>query len=312
MEEGNRERGIAELDTAMELFEEQEDWASAESVVDEAIRIDPNSVKHHQKRVEYAFRRADKDQLSDAYLGLADALFRDGAADRARAVYKRVLEHDPENERAILAIETLEPAVEEQAPAEEALAAEATTDEGAKATDDFVDLGALLLDEKPALKDTRIRVKDEEPSGDEERDFDEVLSQFKKGIEESLSEEDWEAHYDLGVAFKEMGLLDEAISEFQKALRATEGKLRTAEALGLCFFDKGQFSVAATVLRRAVDSESGSDEQKIGLLYWLGRCEEEQAHSEQALVCYQRVLSVDISFQDVGGRAEALAGASES
>ena len=136
-----------------------------------------------------------------------------------------------------------------------------------------------------------------------------MLSAFKKGIEENISDEDWQAHYDLGVAFKEMGLLDEAITEFQKALRSSQRRLRTAEALGLCFFEKGQFSVAGTVLRRAIESESGSDEAKIALLYWLGRCEEEQARQPQALQCYQRVFAVDVGFEDVGQRVKALAGA---
>src|SRR5574341_905656 len=120
-----------------------------------------------------------------------------------------------------------------------------------------------------------------------------MLAQFKKGIEASLGAEDVQAHYDLGIAFKEMGLIDEAIGEFQKALRGTEHRLRTSEALGTCFYEKGQFNVAATVLRRAVETDKGGDEEKIGLLYWLGRSEEEQGHAAEALTFYQRVFTVD-------------------
>lgn len=280
----------------------------AEGVATEALRLDPNSVKYHQKQVEYAFRRGEHDGLIEAYLGLADALFREGSTDRARAVYVRILERDPGNERAKLAIDTLTPMEEVSEPAAEPEAAPAQ-----KADDsDYVDLGALLFDDDsgPQQKmDTRMRIRDEEPSGDEEKDFAEMLSAFKKGIEENLADEDWQAHYDLGIAFKEMGLLDEAITEFQKALRSSQSRLRTAESLGLCFFEKGQFSVAGTVLRRAIESESGSDEAKIALLYWLGRSEEEQARQPQALQCYQRVFSVDVGFEDVGQRVKTLAGA---
>ncbi len=153
-----------------------------------------------------------------------------------------------------------------------------------------------------------MRIEEEEPTGDEERDFDEMLAAFKKGIKENLDEEDWQAHYDLGVAFKEMGLLDEAIGEFQKALRAPPGRLKAAEALGQCFYEKGQFSVAATVLRRAVETDPSGDESKIGLLYSLGRCEEEQGRVDRALESYQRVFAVDIGFQDVSSRVKNLAG----
>lgn len=301
IEAGNRDEGLGELDIAVGMFENADEWDRAAGLTDEILRLDPNNVRFHQKRVEYAFRSNEKPRLVAAYLGLADALFRDGGVERAVAVYKRVLEHDEKNERALDAIQTLAPTEEEKAAP--AAAAEAPAGGG-----DFIDLGALVMEEEPT-RDTRMRVQDEEPSGDEERDFADMLAQFKRGIEENIGEDDAQAHYDLGVAFKEMGLVDEAIAEFQKALRSPTGRLRTAEALGSCFFEKGQFSVAATVMRRAVDSDPSGDDAKIGLLYWLGRCEEEQQRHAEALAFYQRVFAVDIAFQDVQDRVKELSGA---
>jgi tetratricopeptide (TPR) repeat protein len=303
IEGGERDRGLEELEITLRLHETEEEWGSADGVVREILRLEPNSVRIHQKRVELAFHRGEKSELADAYLGLADALLREGATDRARAVYQRVLEHDPLNERAQVGLATL-------APAEEP--AEAGARESAAPTSpldgEFIDLGALILDDEDMREmDTRMRIEDEEPTGDEQRDFEEMLSEFKRGIEANLADEDWQAHYDLGVAFKEMGLLDEAITEFQKALRSPEGRLRTAEALGGCFFERGQYSVAATVLRRAVDSDASGDEGKIGLLYWLGRCEEQLGKPAEALARYQRVFSIDIGFQDVRQRVSQLA-----
>ncbi len=300
MEGGDRDRGLGELDIALRLIEGDEEWEDADDVVREILRLDPNSVRHHQKRVELAFHRGSKAALTEAYLGLADALLRGGAEDRARAVYQRVLDHDSDNEQAKVGLATLAPVPPKPKPTRDVEAPVAQTG-------DFVDLGALILeDEDLSLRDTRMRIEEEEPSGDEQRDFEEMLSEFKRGIEVNLAEEDWQAHYDLGVAFKEMGLLDEAITEFQRALRAPEGRLQTAEALGMCFFENGQFSVAATVLRRAVESELGGDEEKIGCLYWLGRAEEELERPAEALRQYQRVYSVDIAFQDVTRRVKEL------
>jgi tetratricopeptide (TPR) repeat protein len=303
LETGQRDRGLQELDIALGLFEGKEDWSHAEDLTDEILRLDPNSVRHYQKQVEYAFRRNDKTRLVEAYLGLSDALMRSGSLDRARAVYQRVLEHDPKNQRALSALSTLEPPPEEK---KAAAGPRLKAGPPIAAPGDFVDLGALILeDEGP--RDARLRVQDEEPTGDEQRDFEDMLAQFKKGIDASLGADDVQAHYDLGIAFKEMGLVDEAIGEFQKALRGTEGRLRTSEALGTCFFEKGQFNVAATVLRRAVDTDPGGDDAKVGLLYWLGRAEEEQGHSAEALSFYQRVFAVDIGFQDVSDRVKSLA-----
>jgi len=303
LEAGDRERALEEFDIALKIEEQAQEWDQADRVVGEILRVDPNSVRHHQKRVELAFQQGSKRALADAYLGLADALLRGDEPARARAVYHRVLEHDQTNERALLALSSLEPP-EEAAPEPAAVAARpGPTEKG-----DFIDLGAFILEDEPLVKDTRMRIEEEEPTGDEQRDFEEMLSEFKRGIEANLADEDWQAHYDLGVAFKEMGLLDEAIGEFQKALRAPEGRLKTAEALGVCFFEKGQHSVGATVLRRAVDSDSGGDESKIGLLYWLARCEETQGKKDEALSHYQRVFAIDINFQDVDERVRELGG----
>lgn len=116
IEHGDRGRGLEELDIALATYEVREDWSRAEGMAEEILRLDPNSIRHHQKRVEYAFRKGVKGRLIQAYIGLADALFRSGAVERARAVYERVLEHDPGNEQARTALETLEPS-EEAGPA---------------------------------------------------------------------------------------------------------------------------------------------------------------------------------------------------
>lgn len=309
LEAGQRERGLEELDLALQLHETRDEWSQAEAVVGELLRLDPNSARHHQKRVELSFRSGDKRALVEAYLGLADALVRTDDVERARLVYQRVLEHDPENESAAAHLEALQPVeVDEPMPEPAATHAEPEHVESTESAD-YVDLGSLVIEEEIGPRDTRMRVEEEEPTGDEQKDFDRMLSRFKRGIEANIGEEDAQAHYDLGIAFKEMGLLDEAISEFQKALRASDGRLRTAEALGLCFYEKGQYSVAVTVLRRAIDGEPGSDDLKIGLLYWLGRSEEELEKRSDALQHYQRVFAIDINFGDVGDRVRSLAGA---
>src|SRR5438876_1982748 len=284
IEEGERERGIEELDLATTGFENLGNLPQARDLVDEILRLDPNSVRHRQKQVEFAFKSGDKAKLIDAYLELADALLRSDLPDKARSVYQRVAEHDPSNERAQAALGMLAPV----APASRAQAPEGRVaprdaklkvrDEAAVDEGDFVDLGAMILDEELPQRDTRMKVADEEPTGDEERDFQEMLARFKQGIDENIDEADFQSHYDLGIAFKEMGLLDEAIAELQKALRAPDGKLRSSEALGVCFIDKGAYVVAESILRRALELPASGDQERLGILYWLGRALVEQIH----------------------------------
>jgi tetratricopeptide (TPR) repeat protein len=322
VESGERERGIEELDHATAGFENRGNLAQACDLVDEILRLDPNSVRHRQKQVEFAFKRGDKAKLVDAYLELADTLLRSDLPDKARAVYQRVAEHDAGNARAQAALAMLAPVVAPPPPPPPARpkgkgrdteTRTAPRDAKMKVRDeasddgDFVDLSAMILADDLPERDTRMKVADEEPTGDEEKDFQEMLARFKQGIDENIDEADFQSHYDLGVAFKEMGLLDEAIAELQKALRAPEGKLRSSEALGVCFIEKAAYVVAESILRRALDLPASGDQERLGILYWLGRALEEQGKRVEARELYGRVFAVDIRFKDVGERTKALA-----
>jgi tetratricopeptide (TPR) repeat protein len=315
IEQGDRERGIEELDLATAGYENAGNLAHARDLVDEVLRLDPNNVRHRQKAVEFAFKAGDKGKLIDAYLELADALLRSDLPEKARAVYARVAEHDSKNERAKAALSMLAPAVATPAVAKpegkvKAKDAKMKVRDEAAVDGDFIDLGSMLSDDEdddvPA-KDTRMTVADEEPTGDEEQDFQDMLARFKQGIDENIDEADFQSHYDLGVAFKEMGLLDEAIAELQKALRAPEGKLRTSEMLGICFFEKGAYGVAESILRRGLDLPASGDQERLGVLYWLGRALEQQGKKADARELYGRVFAVDIRFLDAEQRVKALA-----
>ena len=317
VEQGERERAIEELDLATAGYENAGNLSHARNLVDEVLRLDPNSVRHRQKAVEFAFKAGDKAKLIDAYLELADALLRSDLPEKARAVYARVAEHDAKNERAKAALSMLAPAVATPAAAlgkpegkVKAKDAKMKVRDEAAVDGDFIDLGSMLSDDEddavPA-KDTRMTVADEEPTGDEEQDFQDMLARFKHGIDENIDEADFQSHYDLGVAFKEMGLLDEAIAELQKALRAPEGKLRTSEMLGICFFEKGAFGVAESILRRGLDLPASGDQERLGILYWLARALEHQGKKADARDLYGRVFAVDIRFLDAEQRVKALA-----
>src|SRR5690606_27456749 len=120
----------------------------------------------------------------------------------------------------------------------------------------------------------------------------------------------YESHHDLGVAFREMGLLDEAILEFQKALRGTGRRIRSFEALGECFVEKEQYQLAVATLTRATQETSEEDDQLVGVWYWLGVAQDAMGQREEAVKLYERVLAVDYGFRDaadrVAGNARAV------
>ncbi len=298
LEYGDRARGLEELDIVLLGCEEVEDWHKAQAIVEEILRVDPNSVVHHRKRVTYVERNGLAlepgsfergrwvTELVRANLDLGDALVRQESIDEARAVYQRVLKYDTRNSRAETALEALGFAA---AGAADGLRERSRE----KVTGDQRGAGVAV---------------DAGPGGGGAADSPDVVTEFEVRLDSTMSEEDSQAHYDLGVAFKEMGLVDEAISEFQKALGGKHGKQQAAEALGRCFFEKGQFSVAATILKRAAESDSPDDTTKLGVLYWLGRCWQEQGETDSARDVYQRVSAVDASFEDVQERVQNLPG----
>ena len=236
--------------------------------------------------------------------------------DKSRAIYHRVIDLAPDDVRAQAALENFAEAeptparprarVTGSVPRVPAPAPPPRVSKPSPLPDaEFVNLGDWLRDDD-APKDTRMIVEEKEPTGDEDADFQDMLRKFKQGISENVEEEDHQSHYDLGVAYKEMGLLDEAIAEFQKALRAPSNRVPTYEALGQCFMEKGQVPMASTILSRALHEKGVSEDQLVGVLYLLGQCAEQRGQLEQAVEYYQRVFVIDIQFKDVGERLTAL------
>jgi hypothetical protein len=170
---------------------------------------------------------------------------------------------------------------------------------------EYMDLASFLVEPEPEA-DTRFVVQEKPPTGDEDQDFAELLSQFKQKVAENVSVEDAAAHYDLGLAFKEMGLIEEAIGEFQVALRAGDMRLKVYEELGQCFLLRGQYNIAEKVLRRALESPFDDELELLGVYYHLGRACEELGKREAARDAYERVLGIDINFADVSARLARL------
>jgi tetratricopeptide (TPR) repeat protein len=247
-------------------------------------------------------------------------------------VYARVLELSPEDPRARSALAAFAP--EERAPEQdgEPAAVEATSPLSTATTLDaplepapsrssyapaeraapveqaqesFVNLSDWLREDQSA-KNTRMVADVQEPVDQEQVDFAEMLALFKQGVAANVDDTDHQSHYDLGVAYKEMGLLDEAIAEFQKALRGTEHRVRAYEALGHCFVEKKQYQIAVTILSRASSDRGNSDDVLVGVLYLLGYASEAQEQWQEAVRYYERVFAVDIHFRDVGERLAAV------
>ena len=133
-----------------------------------------------------------------------------------------------------------------------------------------------------------------------------------EGAGASSAGNDPETHYNLGVAYREMGLLDEAIGEFQKVVKGARtgtfplNFLQACSLLGLCFMQKQMPAIAARWYLRALEAPGLDEEAQLVLEYDLGVAYEQAGDLRKALERYTEVYSLNIDFRDVADKVRDL------
>src|SRR3989441_2157963 len=141
----------------------------------------------------------------------------------------------------------------------------------------------------------------------------EVFDEFRAELGElSSEEEDPETHYNLGIAYREMGLLDEAIGEFQKVAkgndkgRAFRYAMQCCTLLGLSFMEKGQPQIAVLWYERALQTPGLDSESVLALRYDLGVAQELAGDEAAARKSFSQVYAMNIDYRDVAERIATL------
>ncbi|MGA7139854.1 MAG: tetratricopeptide repeat protein, partial [Terriglobales bacterium] len=145
-------------------------------------------------------------------------------------------------------------------------------------------------------------------------DLSEMFGELKQELEEDVAagDDDPETHYNLGVAFREMGLLDEAIAELQKVCNSIErGKafaqpVQTYTWLAQCFLDKGVPDAAIRWYEKALEIPGLDDEARLAINYELGSACETAKDKPAALRHFTSVYGSNIDYRDVAERIQAL------
>jgi tetratricopeptide (TPR) repeat protein len=136
--------------------------------------------------------------------------------------------------------------------------------------------------------------------------LEEVFREFQKGVEEQLSEEDADTHFNLGIAYREMGLLPEAIREFQVASRDTEYFVESCSNIGVCYQEQGMWSEAAEWYQKALVAPDITTEARLGLRYDLASAYQSAGDLGQAVMIFEEIASADASYRDVADRLSIL------
>ncbi len=145
-------------------------------------------------------------------------------------------------------------------------------------------------------------------------DLAEMFGELKQDLESGASsnDEDPETHYNLGIAFREMGLLDEAIGELQKACQSFDHGhpfpqiMQTYTWLAQCFLEKGVPEAAVRWYDKALVVPGIDGETRVALHYELASAYEAAGDKPSALKHFMDVYGNNIDYRDVAERIKAL------
>jgi pilus assembly protein FimV len=145
-------------------------------------------------------------------------------------------------------------------------------------------------------------------------DLNDMFDELRSGLEDEAAptQEDPEDHYNLGVAFREMGLIDEAIGELQKVCQAIDRgqpfkyTMQAYTWLAQCFLDKGVPEAAVRWFEKALKINAIDEEARTALHYELANAYEAAHNKRAALAHYMEVYGANIDYRDVGERIQAL------
>jgi tetratricopeptide (TPR) repeat protein len=128
---------------------------------------------------------------------------------------------------------------------------------------------------------------------------DELFNAFREGVEQQVKGDDYDTHYNLGIAYKEMILLEPAIEEFKKAMRDPERTLECCSMLSICEQAQNNPEAAILWLRQGIDAPGFPPEDALGLHYDLGLILLEQGLRDEALEEFRIVAGFDPEYRDV-------------
>jgi len=251
----------------------------------EALRESaPNHEPALRRLVDITVEAQDRGAEARARFDLGELYLTQEEWALSRAEFMRVLELDSSNDRARMRIARLD-AMNGDAPTQ-----------------------PIDLDSLPNTKpNASVTVRDDVPANvDNLVDLEEIIDEFKAGVSNSISGEDHESHYDLGMAYMEMGLHDEAIREFQIASKGSALELKCLEMIALCHLEKGEPAAAARELTRALELPGHGPDETISIRYNLGMACERLGNLDKALQHFEEVYLLNVDFFKVGTKVREL------
>jgi tetratricopeptide (TPR) repeat protein len=312
----SKSEAVDYLYKAGQMYLEENNYAKAIRVYKKIIDIRPLELRPRQKLIEISLRSEDRESAAEWNIDLGKCLHRKGAMEEAEKAFSRALDLTTKKDRAKKNIEAIRGRKKEEKKAakepekkekkkkvEKKKEKAAVKEEKPAPVSQSISLGELLEEEeKQSIKFT---VADE-PEVEEPVTFEDLLEEFKEGVLENIEDKDFNSHYDLGITYKEMGLLEEAVQEFEKASKGKEIKLKSTEMLALCLIEKGDLTGAEKVITEAISLGGHKDSEYLGLKYSLAQIYERINKNEEAARLFKEIVDTDTEFKDAHAKLKEL------
>jgi tetratricopeptide (TPR) repeat protein len=290
-EMGDKEKAIGEYLALSELYKKKWDVENSKRMIKEAYEINPEDprlidLKATLPAEEVVAAAPAGPSIEDYGEEIAEADFysRQGLLDEAREILERLRNLFPENEeisRKLSSLDHITEGEEEIVPVEEA-------------------------EKEVPLTGAEVLEVEEVPEPALDSDVMDIFNEFKKGLENELEEEDYETHYNLGIAYKEMGLIDDAIKEFQTSRNDPKRFVDSSSMLGICYIEKGTYPLAIEALRNAIEKMEDRNEPYWVMKYDLAEAYEKNGNLKESLGLYTEVYGWNSKFRAVSDKIDEL------
>ena len=294
-----------EFHTEPEALENELQTESVETEVETAqVQTDENAV-------EYSFDD-DKsiNEISPEEEYSAAEIEENAVAELEETTEPEVSENEPKEEAEESAESLADELVEASAEADEEV--RNVEQEAIADTELIEETHELQVEHKEAENTQEIVAEAEDSINFETVSDDELDSVFNTGETADATEDVFELHYQTGVAYKEMGLIDDSIREFQDAVKAVSNEDGTkryflcSTLLAHSFMEKGMPGIAVMWYKRCFGAKDLTEDEINGLNYELANAYEKSGDKANAMKCFEEIYAFDVDYRDVGERLQNL------
>ena len=320
---GERDEAAAALARAASAYEEAGNLDNAATIYRSLGKSAQVSVDVLTSWFENCEKRGDRVEAAHVACEIGDRSMVDGSRDDAESWFQKAFSLDESNEQAARRLERLTgqapvasaPSTETAEAPEAPAPAETPAEPKAAEPVAEVDSDELIGADEAAAADAAPEEIGQAEDGRVELavgrgeavtfDLGSLISEFQRGVDAQLSD-DSQSHYDLAMAYREMGLLEQALDSFRIAANDPEYANRCAEMIGRCLLDQGRFEEAAQEFSTALHSGKLDADTDMSLRYQLGLAYEAAGRVQEALGEFEHVYAAQPNYPDVALKIRVL------